>query len=50
MSATWTWPGRLRTAIDAALKVDGVRTGDLGGTATTAQFADAVVARLGPNA
>ena len=37
---------RLRTAIDAALKVDGVRTGDLGGTATTVQFADAVVARL----
>jgi len=39
--------GRLRAAIDAALKVDGVRTGDLGGTATTVQFADAVVARLG---
>ena len=39
--------GRLRAAIDAALKVDGVRTGDLGGTATTVQFADAVMARLG---
>ncbi len=36
----------LRAAIDAALKVDGVRTGDLGSTATTVQFADAVVARL----
>ena len=39
--------GRLRGALDAALKVDGVRTGDLGGKATTVQFADAVVARLG---
>jgi len=38
--------GRLRGALDAVLKVDGVRTGDLGGTATTVQFADAVVARL----
>ena len=37
---------RLRGAIDATLKVDGIRTGDLGGSAGTAGFADAVVARL----
>jgi isocitrate dehydrogenase (NAD+) len=37
---------RMRTAMDQVLKLDGVRTGDLGGTATTVQFADAVVARL----
>lgn len=39
--------GRLRGALDGVLKVDGIRTGDLGGTATTVQFADAVVSRLG---
>jgi isocitrate dehydrogenase (NAD+) len=37
---------RLRRAIDETLNVDKVRTGDLGGTAGTAAFADAVVQRL----
>src|SRR6266705_564853 len=37
---------RLRNAIDATLKVDGTRTGDLGGKASTAEFAKAVVKRL----
>ncbi len=37
---------RMRAAIDQVLTVDMVRTGDLGGKATTVQFADAVVARL----
>ncbi|MEO8525999.1 MAG: isocitrate/isopropylmalate family dehydrogenase [Caldimonas sp.] len=37
---------RLRGAIGAALNADGVRTGDLKGTATTRQFADAVCGRL----
>ncbi len=37
---------RLRTAIDATLNLDRVRTGDLGGTAGTRQFSDALVARL----
>jgi isocitrate dehydrogenase (NAD+) len=37
---------RLRTAIDLALNQDHVRTRDLGGTATTASFADAVIRRL----
>ena len=34
---------KLRTAIDRTLLVDAIRTGDLGGTATTAAFADAVI-------
>jgi isocitrate dehydrogenase (NAD+) len=38
---------RLRVAIDATLNVDRVRTRDLGGTATTAEFTRALVARLG---
>lgn len=38
---------RLRTAIDRTLLTDKVRTRDLGGTATTDQFADAVIAALG---
>ena len=38
---------RLRRAIDQTLNVDQVRTGDLGGSAGTAQFTRAVVARLG---
>ena len=38
---------RLRTAIDATLNTDQVRTRDLGGTAGTAQFTRALVARLG---
>jgi isocitrate dehydrogenase (NAD+) len=37
---------RLRDAIDDALCKDGVRTGDLGGKASTRQFTQAVVARL----
>jgi isocitrate dehydrogenase (NAD+) len=37
---------RLRTAIDLALNVDMVRTGDLGGRASTAEFARAVVGRV----
>jgi isocitrate dehydrogenase (NAD+) len=37
---------RLRHAIDATLNLDRVRTGDLGGTAGTAQFTQALLARL----
>ena len=37
---------RLRKAIDEALNLDKVRTGDLGGTATTKQYADALIKRL----
>jgi isocitrate dehydrogenase (NAD+) len=37
---------RLRTGIDLTLNVDKVRTGDLGGTANTAAFMQALVARL----
>lgn len=36
---------RLRRAIDETLNQDGVRTGDLGGTASTQQFAQAVARR-----
>ncbi len=38
---------RVRDAIDAVLLKDKVRTGDLGGKATTKQFTRAVVSRLG---
>jgi len=38
---------RLRTAIDATLNIDKVRTGDLGGSASTAQYTKALVARIG---
>jgi len=38
---------RLRTGIDQTLNVDRVRTGDLGGTASTADFSRALVKRLG---
>jgi isocitrate dehydrogenase (NAD+) len=38
---------RLRTAIDETLNLDKVRTGDLGGSASTAQFARALVERIG---
>ncbi len=38
---------RLRAAIDAALNADGVRTRDLGGSASTQEFAQAVTRRLG---
>ncbi|RYF78937.1 MAG: hypothetical protein EOO29_18745, partial [Comamonadaceae bacterium] len=37
---------RLRTAIDQTLNVDKVRTGDLGGSANTAAFTQALVARI----
>ncbi len=37
---------RLERAIDEVLNVDGVRTGDLGGNATTRAFTEAVVNRL----
>jgi isocitrate dehydrogenase (NAD+) len=37
---------RVRAAIDAALREDKVRTGDLGGSATTREFTRAVAARL----
>jgi isocitrate dehydrogenase (NAD+) len=38
---------RIRRAIDQVLREDNVRTGDLGGKATTRQFAEAIVRRLG---
>jgi isocitrate dehydrogenase (NAD+) len=37
---------RLRTAIDRVLREDNVRTGDLGGTATTREMTQAIVRRL----
>jgi isocitrate dehydrogenase (NAD+) len=37
---------RLRTAIDAALNADGVRTRDLGGAASTSEFTQAVLRHL----
>jgi isocitrate dehydrogenase (NAD+) len=37
---------RLRTGIDETLNADKVRTGDLGGTASTKSFTQALVARL----
>ncbi len=37
---------RLDAAVAAVLNEDGVRTGDLGGTATTKAFTDAVLSRL----
>ena len=37
---------RVRGAVDAVLRQDNVRTGDLGGRATTKEFTKAVVARL----
>ena len=37
---------RLRGAIDATLNLDKVRTGDLGGTASTAAFTKALISRL----
>jgi isocitrate dehydrogenase (NAD+) len=38
---------RLRTAIDQTLNLDQVRTGDLGGHASTAEFTRALVKRIG---
>jgi isocitrate dehydrogenase (NAD+) len=37
---------RLKPAIDATLNIDGVRTGDLGGKASTKDFTQALIARL----
>jgi isocitrate dehydrogenase (NAD+) len=37
---------RLQDAIEKTLQVDKVRTGDLSGTASTADFAGAVIKRL----
>ena len=37
---------RMRKAIDQTLNEDKVRTGDLGGTASTKEFAQAVINRL----
>jgi isocitrate dehydrogenase (NAD+) len=37
---------RIRRAIDRTLCDDRVRTGDLGGTATTRELADAIILRL----
>jgi len=37
---------QLRTAIDETLNIDQVRTGDLGGTASTADFTKALVSRI----
>ena len=37
---------RLRQGISDTLNIDGVRTGDLGGSASTSQFTQALVARL----
>jgi isocitrate dehydrogenase (NAD+) len=38
---------RVRTAVLSTLQTDRVRTRDLGGSATTSEFADAVIKRLG---
>ena len=37
---------RLRTAIDQTLNVDKARTGDLGGSASTAEFTRTLVKRI----
>jgi isocitrate dehydrogenase (NAD+) len=37
---------RLRTSISLTLNADGMRTGDLGGKATTAQFTKALLERI----
>jgi isocitrate dehydrogenase (NAD+) len=38
---------RLRTAIDQTLNIDNVKTGDLGGKASTRDFTRALITRLG---
>jgi isocitrate/isopropylmalate dehydrogenase len=38
--------GRIRAAIVAVVREAGIRTRDLGGTATTREFGDAVAARV----
>jgi isocitrate dehydrogenase (NAD+) len=37
---------RLRSAINQTLNVDGVKTGDLGGKATTQEYTKALVSRI----
>ncbi len=37
---------KLRAAIDATLRDDGIRTGDLGGKATTRDMTQSIVRRL----
>jgi isocitrate dehydrogenase (NAD+) len=37
---------RLQTAVEQTLQVDNIRTGDLGGKASTRDFAAAIVKRL----
>ncbi len=39
--------GKLRRAIDQTLRRDGIRTGDLGGKASTREFADAIIRNIG---
>jgi isocitrate dehydrogenase (NAD+) len=41
---------RLRSAIDVVLNQDKVRTGDLGGTASTQDFSNAVIRRIAADA
>jgi isocitrate dehydrogenase (NAD+) len=38
---------RLRTAVDQVLRIDGVRTPDLGGKASTGDFTQSIIRRLG---
>ena len=38
---------RLRAGVEGTLRADGIRTRDLGGQATTAEFAQAVIRRIG---
>jgi isocitrate dehydrogenase (NAD+) len=38
---------RIRAAVERTIVADGIRTRDLGGTATTGEFGDAVAARVG---
>ena len=46
LGAPFVMATRLRSAIDATLNLDQVRTGDLGGKAGTAEFTRAPVARI----
>ena len=41
-----SWRRRLREAVNRALREDGVRTPDLGGEASTADFATAIARRM----
>jgi isocitrate dehydrogenase (NAD+) len=38
---------RIRAAVEDTINTDGIRTRDLGGTASTAEFGSAVAARVG---